>query len=181
MVGIIPKATKKAPAWHNLAFYIAGSLVLAVISGYAVLFYFEGNALNNLQAIEEEINQVVTKEERGAEVKVLMAEKKINDFSKLFQEHKKSSDFLVFLEQNSHPKVWFSKVTLSPQKAEAMVSGQAASFEVLDQQFFIFQQQELVQNVNLTNFLIGKDGQIGFSFDFRLDPKIFQFNNNEPR
>ena len=174
MVGIIPKTTKKAPAWQNLALYIAGSLALAVISGYAVLFYFGNKAFNNLQAIEEEINQVATKEERGEEAKALVAEKKINDFSKLFQKHKKSSNFFVFLEQNSHPRAWFSKVELSPEKAEAAVSGQAASFEVLGQQFFIFQQQELVQNVDLTNLLIGKDGQIGFSFDFRFDPKIFQ-------
>ena len=174
MVGIIPKTTKKAPEWHKLALYVVLGLLVVVILGYALLFYFEGRAFNSLQNVEEEIAQVSTKEERIIEVRVLATEKKINDFSKLLQDHKRSSKFFTFLEETSHPKVWFLKVELITEKAEALVSGQAESFETLGQQLFIFQEHELIKSVDLTDLLIGEEGETEFSFSLHLDPQIFQ-------
>ena len=174
MIGIIPKTLKKTPQWQNFAFYISCALLAVVILGYAALFYFEAKAFGVLQDLEEKIAQVATKEEKVTEAKVLSAQKKISDFSKLLKNHQKSSNFFTFLEENCHPKVWLTEVALNPEKAEALVSGKTADFETLGQQLFIFQQHELIQSVDLTNLLIGKKGETEFSFYLYLNPKIFQ-------
>jgi len=174
MVGIIPKKTKKEPHWHNFAFYVAIGLLIAVVLVYAFLFYLEAGAYNSLQNVEERISQLATKEERLAEFKVLSAEKKINNFSTLLQEHKKPSNFFAFLEENCHPKVWFSALNLDSNQAQATVSGQAASFEVLDQQHFIFREHKMVKDVKLINISIGQAGEVEFGFSLSLDQRIFQ-------
>ncbi len=174
MVGIIPKTIKKTPQWQNLASYFCYALLIVVVLGYAALFYFEGKAVGALQDLEEKIAQVATKEDRAAESRILAAKKKINDFSKLLQDHKKSSNFFTFLEENTHPKVWLTKVELDPEKAQALVSGKTADFKTLGQQILIFQRQEQIRSVDLTNLSIGKTGEAEFSFYLYLNPQILQ-------
>jgi len=174
MVEIIPKKIKKAPEWYNLGFYIAAALLIVVVLGYAILFYFENRALNNLQDLEERISQVGTQEEKNMEVEVLLAKKRISDFAELLQSHKKSSNFFTLLEETSHPKVWLTEVDLYPEKAEVLVSGKTLNFQTLGQQLFIFQDQESINQVELANLLIGEGGETEFSFYFYLDPQVFK-------
>ena len=174
MVGIIPKTIKKNPRWQNLASYFCYALLIVVILGYAALFYFEGKAVGALQNLEEKMTQVATKEDRAAESRILAAQKKINDFSKLLQDHKKSSSFFAFLEENTLPKVWLTKVELSPGEAQALVSGQAPDFKTLGQQILIFQGQEQIQSVDLTNLSVSKKGETEFSFYLYFNPQILQ-------
>lgn len=174
MVGIIPKAIKKAPEWHNLAFYISLGLLTAVILGYVLFFYFESKALNSLQDLEGKISQLNPKGEKNIENKVLITKEQIDTFAELLDKHKKPSKFFAFLEENTHPKIWFSEVELNPEKAGALINGQAASFEVLGQQLLIFQQHESIKSVDTTNILIDKEGKAGFSFYLYLDPQILK-------
>lgn len=174
MVGIIPKTTKKAPEWYNLAFYISLGLLIAVILGYALLLYFESKALVVSQDLENQIAQVGTKEEKNMEAQVLVAKKRINDFTELLQAHKKPSNFFAFLEKVCHPQTWFTEVVLNPEKAEASVSGRTVNFQVLDQQLFILREQDLITKVELTKLLISKEGETEFSLYLYLNPQVFQ-------
>ena len=174
MVSIIPKKTKKAPEWYNFGFYIAVAFLIAVVLGYAGLFYFEGKAWDTLQDLEDRIGQVGVKEEKLTEAKVLIAKRKINDFSKLLEVHKKSSNLFAFLESVSHPKVWFTEVRLSPESAKAIIAGRPVNFQTLDQQLFILGQQDLIERVELTNLSIGKSGETKFSLNISLNPQIFK-------
>lgn len=174
MVEIIPKKTKKASEWYNFGFYIVGVLLIVVVLVYAVLFYFEGKTWDVLQDLEDKINQVGVKEEKVAEAKALIAQKRINDFSKLLKSHKKSSNFFILLEENCHPQVWLTGLELNPERAEALVSGRTSDFQALGQQLFIFRQQDSIERVELTNLLINEEGETEFSLYLYLDPQIFQ-------
>ena len=174
MVGIIPKTIKKTPQWQNFAVYFCYALLIILVLGYALLFYSEGKATSTLQDLEEKITQVATPEDRAAESMILATKKTINDFSKLLQDHKKSSNFFTFLEVNTLPKVWLTKVELIPGEAKASVFGQTPDFKTLGQQILIFQGQKQVQSVDLTNLSIGKKGETEFSFDLYFNPQILQ-------
>ncbi len=173
MIDIIPKKVKKAPEWYSFGFYIALALLIAVVLAYALSFYFEGRALNNFQDLEDRIAQVGTKQEKAVETEVLAAKKRINDFSKLLQSHKKSSNFFTLLEENCHPEIWLTGVELYPEEAEAIVTGQTSDFQNLGQQLAIFREQDLIESLELTDLLIGEEGEAKFSLYFHLDPVIF--------
>lgn len=174
MVSIIPKPTKKIPEWHKLAFYASLALVGVVILGYACLFFLESRALSTLQDLEDKIAQVGTKTEKNMEAQVLADKKRINDFSKLISSHQKSTSFLQILEENTHPKVWFSELSLRPAEAQATIYGQTLNFQTLGEQYLIFKTVDLIESISLSNLAIGEEGQAEFSFLLGLDPQIFK-------
>jgi len=93
MVGIIPKPIKKTSKLYELAPYIVFGLVLAVVLAYVALLYIGNKTSKTLWRIQEQIAQVGTQDERAQETQVLLDKQKIDDFSKLFADHKKTSNF----------------------------------------------------------------------------------------
>jgi len=177
MVGIIPKPIKKPSKLYQLSPYIVLGLVAAVILVYAALLYFENQASTALQDLQEQIAQVGTGDEKTIEAQVLLDKQKIDDFSEIFANHQRASNFFKFLEENCHPNVWFGKLELNTQDDQATLSGEAAGFETLGQQIVIFQNQKLIKNVELSDFAVGTNGRVNFTLSLSLDPAIF--NNNE--
>lgn len=174
MVGIIPKPIKKTPKLYELAPYISFGLVVAVVLVYAVLLYLDNKTSKTLFDLEDKIAQVGTKNEKVIETQVLLDKQKIDDFAKVFADHQRTSNFFKFLEENSHPKVWFSKLELSSKDSQAVLTGETSNFETLGQQMVIFQNNELVKGVEITDLTINKNGRASFSFSILLDPKIFR-------
>lgn len=174
MAGIIPKPIKKTSRLYEFAPRIAFGLALAVALSYVALFYLENRTSQTLWDLEEKIAQVGTKDEKAMETQVLLDKREIDDFSKLFADHKRASNFFKFLEENSHPKVWFNKLEINLQDSQAALSGEAASFEALGQQMAVFQSKEIIKNIEMSDLYISKNGRAGFTLSLSLDPKIFK-------
>lgn len=174
MVGIIPKPIKKTSRLYEFSPYIVFGLVVAVASASVALFYLENKTSKTLWDLQEKIAQVGTKDEKAIEMQVLLDKQKIDDFSKLFADHQRASNFFKFLEENSHSKIWFNKLELSTQDSQVVLSGETSNFETLGQQIVIFQNRELVKTIKISDLAIGKDGRANFTFSLSLDPKIFK-------
>lgn len=179
MGSIIPKPIKKTPRIYKFIPYIVFSLVLVVISVYITLLYIGNKASETLLDLEEKIAQVGTKDEKTIEARVLLDKQKIDDFSNVFADHKKASNFFKFLEENCHPKIWFNEFKLSSQDSQVVLAGETSNFETLGQQIVIFQSHELVEKIDVSDLTIGKSGLVNFTFSISLNPEIFK--NNEPR
>ncbi|MFH1423405.1 MAG: hypothetical protein ABIG29_00405 [Candidatus Nealsonbacteria bacterium] len=179
MIGIIPKPIKKTSKLYGFSPYIVFGLVLAVVLAYVVLFYLGNKASETSSDLEEKIAQVGTKEEKVLETQVLIDKQRIDDFSKIFSDHQRFSNFFKFLEENCHPKIWFNKLELNSQDSQAVLTGETSNFETLGQQMVIFQNQTLVKTVEITNIAIGNTGRVDFTLSLLLDPEIFK--TNEPR
>jgi len=179
MVGIIPKPIKKTPKLYEFIPHLAFGLVVVVVLVYTILFYLDNQASKKLWDLEDKIAQVGTKEERSAETQILLDKQRISDFSTMLHNHNKTSSLFKFLEENCHPKVWFTALELNSGDSQVMLSGETPNFQTFGQQIAIFQNQDLVKKIEITDLAIGKSGQATFTFSLSLDPKIFQ--NNEPR
>lgn len=174
MIGIIPKPVKKAPEWQNIGIYVALGVLVAFVLGYAAIFFFEGKASKSLGNLEERISQVGTKDERNTEVQVLLAGRRIDDFSNLLRQHEKTSNVLKLIEENCHPRVWFTVMDLLTKDNILNISGQTPTFETLGQQILLFQKSSFVKEVNLVSVGVGKRGATEFTLSLLLDPAIFQ-------
>ena len=174
MIGIVPRKIKKTSKLYEFSPYIVFGLVTAVVLAYIALLYF-GNKTSKISwDLEEKIAQVGTKDVKAIEAQVLLNKQKIDDFSTLFADHQRASNLLKFLEENSHPKIWFNELELSSKDSQAILSGETSNFEILGQQIAIFQSQVFVRIVEISNLSIGKDGKAKFTVLLTLDPKIFQ-------
>ena len=130
-----------------------------------------------LIGLEEILIKEKTSEEWQLEKEILARQKKIKDFAPLFASHRSAQNFFNLLEENCHPRVWFSGIYLNLQEFELNLSGDAETFQALEQQILIFQGVDDISEVNLSNISIGKDKEINFALDIVLNPGLFDFFN----
>ena len=171
---IIPKKTPQIPQWLNYSFYLSLLLLIIVIIAIFVL----NSSINNSRKVLTELDNAI-KAERTQERIVLEAEvqtyvKKIGDFSGIVDQHLNNSKVFLFLQNNCHPQVWFSQLSLDSRESKVSLSGSTRSFESLGQQILIFKEKEVVENVNLEKVSINKDGGIDFGLSLSLNPNIFK-------
>lgn len=173
MIEIIPRPTQKLPTWQNILFYLSMILLVAAISLYFVFDHLQKKSATTIQDLQDMISQEKTSEEVSLEKEVSGYQKKIQDFSQLLSKHLYSSNFFDFIEENCHPKVWFSQINLNPGQAEVNLLGEAESFTVIGQQIMILQSSPLVKNVALPQMAIGKKGRVDFSLNITLNQAVF--------
>ena len=175
MVEIIPKPAAKLPSSQNILFYFSALLLLLAVLGYLVLdFYLIDNAEKTKKELETTLAEGKTAEQIGLEKELSDYEKKIKDFSVLINRHVFSSTAFEFIEKNTHPRVWFSKLDLGPKEGQVNLLGQTESFVTLHQQVRIFKGNSSIKGINLDKIAIGKEGRIDFNLVLTLDPGLFK-------
>lgn len=171
MVTIIPKTPQNISLMQPFLLYVSIGLLIAVFSAYFLLDHFENRAAQSSEDLEEKIGQVGDKE---MEREVLAASGKVKDFSLLLAGHRKPSGFFDFLEKITHPNVGFLELELFPPTLEAKMIGFADNFRSVGQQIYIFQEQELIEEVKIKGLSLGSMGEATFSLELVLSPKLFK-------
>lgn len=174
-IEIIPKEEIKPSPWQKILLYIVVFLLLLSIAGYFLLdYYFIEKANQEIQDLETKISEAKTPQQIALEEELKSYQKKIDDFSSLFAKHKKGSNFFDFLEKNTHPKVYFSELSLNIKGNQVNLSGQTESFKILGEQLLIFRNADLIQDLKLSKVGSSEEGKIEFTFIFSLKPQLFQ-------
>ncbi len=174
MVEIIPKQIERAPSWQKALLYVSMILLAVVILACSISAYSYKKSLATLSLLEETIASEKTTEKVLLEKDVVGWEKKINDFSVLGDNHYFVSKFFTLIEENCHPRVWFSKLNLDALSNSFSVSGYTDNFASLGQQLIIFKNNPIFKNVTLNQVSINKNGQVEFGLNIILDPKVFK-------
>jgi len=176
VIEIIPKKVAKVSTWQNYLLYFIIVLLLFSIMGYFGLRHFVQKSEQKLKDLTAEIEKTKSPERNVLEEGLESLSAKIDDFAPLLLNHQKSSNFFNFLEENTHPKVFFNKLDFDAKANHIKISGQTDDFLILGQQLLIFRKSEFVQNLKLSEVKISKEGEVEFSFDFSLNPKLFNFS-----
>jgi len=171
---IIPKPQRKLPVWQNILFYSSLVILLMIFSSYFILDHFINNFSKELEQLEETLAREKTKEETSLEQEIFSYQKKIAAFSILIKNHLFTSNTFTFLEETCHPKIQFSQLSLNSSDRTVLLSGEAEDFTALGQQLSIFQDASGVENSNLSNISIGKQGGIDFTLKLSLNSQFFQ-------
>jgi hypothetical protein len=173
-IEIIPKPIEKIPSYQKKLFYFSIFLFLGLLLGYFILTSVEKKSENILSNLEEALLKGKTPEIISLENENLNYQKKIKDISPLLQSHLFPSKIFEFFERNTHPRVFFSEINLNSLNSTASLSGECDSFVTLGQQLAIFEQNPLVEKVDLNQISITKEGKIEFFLNFSFNPKIFK-------
>ncbi|MBI2041573.1 MAG: hypothetical protein HYT20_00955 [Candidatus Nealsonbacteria bacterium] len=175
MVEIIPKRIAKETTLKNIYFFIAGSLLLAVVFGYVILIRSQAAALLKMQDLEAGIIKIGTREDRNIERKVFESEDKIKTYKNLSSARNKSAEFFNNFESLTHPQVWFSSFDFNPAEIKAAASGKTVNFKTLEQQVvFLKSQKDLIKSLDLSKVSLGKNGEVDFYLTVNFTPKILE-------
>ncbi len=170
---LIPKQAPKIPRWLDVLFYLSIGLLIFIFIAYFSISHFLKTSQKTLEDLDASISKEVS-EKATLKSKVLTARKKIDDFSVLINKHAKTSNALVFLEEQCHPSVWFRNFDLNTNEGKIVLSGEARDFEVLGQQMLILELEKSVKLAELSGISMKKEGKITFSLSLSLDPQIFK-------
>jgi Tfp pilus assembly protein PilN len=179
-LGFLKQLGNKKSLWIDIGFYFMVSLLVSTIFCY---FIFGAKIFLQTEAIKQldlKMLDIGTAEQKNYEKIVFNYQAKINDFGKLINAHKFPSNAFIFLEKNVLPEVWLSNFSMSGKASEININGEAESMVVLSRQVLVFENNEFVKKVDLSNLTIGDKNRIKFSLSISLDTKIFETSQLEP-
>lgn len=174
MVEIIPKKPARELPFKNILPFVAGAVLATVVLGYAIIARSNARALVALGELEDSTTKVGTREDKLIETKVFDSEKKMKSFNVLLVGRRKSSNFFDNFSGLIHPQVWLSEINLDVSALQASVSGKSPNFKILEQQLAFFKtQNDLIDSLDLTKIVIGKNGEAEFSIQLNFKKEVF--------
>ena len=171
---LIPKEKLKTPSLVNFLFYL--SLILVIILGacYFGVRIKNSSIKSQIEEVKLNVSKIKIEGDKETERQVLGYQKKINDFSELFNEHKIVSSFLGLLRNSTHLKVSFLRLDLNIETAQVILGGETENFKTLGEQILYFEGSEFTKGLVLSNLALGKEGNVKFNISLSLDPEIFK-------
>ena len=175
MVELIPKkGIQRILPWQNFLFYLSIGVFIVAGALYFLFFYLETNNSTNLKEINSQINSVGTIEEKITEKEIFQVKNKIEDFSKMLENRDNPSQVLTFIELVAHPNIWFSNFSLSVEEGTLSLNGETSSFKNLGEQVNILRSNNMVENIEISEIGIGKEGQVVFGLQVTLNKEVMK-------
>lgn len=174
MVELIPKPTEKESPWKKVLFFLSFVLVFATVSSYFILSALQKKSQSQLKALDDAVSQ------KNAQLNVLqedllVQQRRIDDFSKIVNGHVANSDFFKVLEASTHPRVYFSKISVNSKESKVSLAGQADNFITLGQQIMLFEGVPNLEELTLSQVGMSKEGTVNFALNLTFNKKIFKF------
>jgi len=175
MVNLIPRPIKKISKNQKILLYFAISSVFFLTTAYVFLISLEKQAQASLEAVEQQISAQKTTKMANLESTIKSYKREVDEFAPYLDNHILITKFFDFLEENTHPRIYFSQISLQSSSASVNLSGRTDSFLSLGQQLMIFNSNSVVKSVFLSNISLSDEGSIMFNLSLSLDPSLFKY------
>lgn len=139
----------------------------------AAFWYLGSKTERSVEALEVQLSQGETPEERELEARVLSYKQKLDDFAQAASKRLYPDNFFPFLEATTHPDVFFTSLSLNPGQASATLTGEASDFLVLAEQVAVLKASEEVDSFTLSSIKPVEEGGIGFSLNIVFPEGFF--------
>jgi hypothetical protein len=174
MVEIIPRKVEE-DKWQRVLLYSSIFLSVVLSGAYFLLDDLGKKSEIYVEELEARIAKERTAERIALEQENFDYKKKIEAVTPFLEAHVLGSKFFEFLEDNTHPRIFFSKFNLSIEEAKVILSGKTDSFSTLEQQLSVFNQNPVVEGMSLTRVSLNKEGGIDFDLEIFLNETIFKY------
>lgn len=172
----IPQKKPSGFSFENAVFYLSLLILAGIIGGFFYLNYAIGKGNDQLAAASIEAATAKTQEQKDLKNQVAAAQQKLNDYSKILDDHRVGTEFFNKLEALVLPDIYFLKCDLDLAKLTADFSGRAKTFKSLGQQIMIFESAgDIIASANLDKASINDKGSIDFSVKININPVVVTF------
>jgi len=128
---LIPKEKIKTSSIIHTLFL--SSLIFLIIIGasFAFLKFKNYSVEKNIKEADDQIIKIKAERNNDMERYVFSAQKKINDFSEIFEKHKITSNLFTFADKISYEKVKFLELSLNTGTKNVSLRGETEDFNTL--------------------------------------------------
>jgi|YNPNPStandDraft_1061719.scaffolds.fasta_scaffold08216_8 Tfp pilus assembly protein PilN len=170
---IIPKPQEPLPKWVNITLIVCLALWL-ILGG---IFFFLTRHIEHQKTqkknLDEQLTQLYSPEIKSMEEQINTIGQKINRFATVAREHKNSFRLFELLRYNCHPNVRFTSLNASFQEGNIILKGQTDTYLSLSQQIDILKKNPVINQVQVSDITLSREGKIDFQISFNVQPQIF--------
>jgi len=175
LVKIIPRPKPKIPGWLNFLFWLSLLLGFCVIGSYFYLRYQISALEKKENSLETQISELERKIDEDLKKEgVAEISEKIKYFSKLLKEQKTPSKVFEFLKSVTHPRVQITSLNLDVKNYKMSLEAVTDNFQTLAEQILVLRENQNVQNLEVLNISLTKEGKVEFALNFTLKEEIFK-------
>jgi hypothetical protein len=160
------------PGWSGRLLMFTFTLFILSVIGYVGLAFGYAKYLDaEIRKIDREIknqSQQIPEEEKGA---ILTFFSQLSNLRSILDKHVNASSVFNLLEATTHPKIYYTRLTLNSDRYEAVLTGIATSVSDVTEQAKIFQDRPEIKKVSLGNMNGVKDGW-QFEINLGLAPEF---------
>ena len=171
-------ATQKRPGvfLENAIFYLSLILLAATIGSFFYVRHLAEQSVAELADLSAQVAKDKTAEQKQLENRVIAAQRKLGDFSKIALGRKSAVNFFSKLEELTTGSVYFSKCELDFTKMTSNLSGHGQSFQDVGRQIIKFGSAgDAFNGIYLGKTAIGGAGGVDFETDIVLNPELVIF------
>ncbi|OHA68819.1 MAG: hypothetical protein A3J68_02315 [Candidatus Wildermuthbacteria bacterium RIFCSPHIGHO2_02_FULL_48_16] len=173
MLEIIPKTQVQPFLLRSLVLYLGVFFLAFSLIGFFVLQMLASNAQESIAEAEDVLRAGKTSQERKLENTVLGYRNKIQDFSSFVAGQKDAVPFFVFVEEVTHPQVFFREASLTVFENRMVLKGVTTDFRSLGEQAASLEGREELVSWKLSEVSLSK-GQVVFTLELLFSSKLFQ-------
>lgn len=171
MLEIIPKTQTQHFFSRSIVLYLGIFFLAFSVLGFFVLQMLTSNAEKSIASAEDVLRAGKTADERKLENAVLGYKNKIQDFSAFVAGQKDAVPFFTFLEQRTHPQVFFREASLDVLENRMVLKGVTTDFRSLGEQVASLEEREELISWNLSEVSLVK-GQVTFTLELLFSSKL---------
>lgn len=167
MFELIPKQERK-PIFGQVFLFIVSIVVFVGVSvGTFVVQQLESDTRAALDILEKTLISDIQPREEELEKALLEYRQQTEDLKEILGMRKEFLAFFSFLEETTHPNIFFTDVESGAKNNAIVLSGVAADFFILEQQRAVWKEREELQSFRLQGLEItGRGGEFRVEFWF---------------
>lgn len=171
---------EEAPIWKKVLFIFSIVLISVVI---IIFMYNQFVKMVKQDRTIEDLNLKLSEQGTEEQLKekefVLSAEKKINDFKKLYSAKPIFDTFFNKFETWVYPRVFFSSSSIDVEKAGVTLKGETDTLQSVMQEMLLLDVQTDILSYTISNIEIGNDKKVTFDLLLNVKPELFMQNNGQ--
>jgi Tfp pilus assembly protein PilN len=154
-------------------------LVILSLLVYGATIIYKGKMNTSLEAVKQEISALANKRVPDEEEAIIDLDTKIGLLKEVFQNHTYWTEIFERIESLTMSDVYFldAKLTMEQDKISLQFAAFTDTYKSLAKQMLAFQQEPIIQKVEVSNIALSEDGGIKFELSSVFPLKILLINS----
>ncbi len=176
-IGIIPKSEPEKKETIHLGsslYYIGLAIFFLSIAVSGILYFLNWRMEKKFIEVERALEERKSEEVLRLEKEIDGHYRRLGDFHFIIDRKNFSGPIFKYLEENTHPDVYFSKFESRVQDGSVTATGIARNLIAFDQQIKIFESSPMVKEIIVGSFERDEGGLITFPINITFKRELFK-------
>ena len=174
------KPKELPPTWPKGLLVFVLIIFLFALGAYFGLDYWNKNKESQLAVLEEEFQNLRDSFALEQEKEVILFEKKLNNLSKLLDDHTYFSKLLLVLEELTHPQIYYNNLDFSTDKNILTLEGTAKNQMVFSEAVSgLVNNPDKIKAVAVKDMKVINEKNVAFSLDIFIQPSLLKYQQND--